>query len=323
MVPVKLMDVGSKIVKNPTAFSRLIFQSGRHVLAALILYSMGFLCQGIAFVTRLFVSLLTAGRKEEIAEKQWKFMNENSIGRYDAFHKVAIESTAAKGGSGIPEEENMQAKDDALFGKIYYADDYKMLALSHKILKTSEYSEFLNPKNLIRKAKQFTQANLGLNDVDKYMTKDFHFIFPVVFLDRKRFKEALTSFPLDLFEIEFWYYGWEVDCFEPNRVWVQTRGWVMHKGERKPLAIQRISMSFCPKEEKVYKLTGGYVIDRESYFNTNRGLGGLFAVNMIKGLYIPVPEMQPWKPSLEWTAATTHVGGIVDSWRDWLGESGL
>jgi len=312
----KLMDFLLKILKNPIGFVVVLFESVRHLLAVILLCSMGFLCQGIAFVTKLLVSVLMTGSKKQIAEKQWKFLKENSIGRYDAYHKIALDPTPL----GIPVEENMNGENKGLLAKVYYTDESKMLSLSHKVLNTSEYSEFLDPKNLIQKAKEFTQANLGLDDVEKFMTEDFHFIFPVVFLDRKSFKDALVSFPLDLYEIEYCYYGWEVDCFEPNRVWVQTRGWVMHEGERKPLAIQRISVSFCPKEEKVYKLTGGYVIDREAYFDPNRGLGGLFAVNMIKGLYIPVPEMQPWNPTLEWVATTTHVGGIVDSWKNFLGE---
>ena len=45
------------------------------------------------------------------------------------------------------------------------------------------------------------------------------------------------------------------------------------------------------------------------------GLGGLFAINVIQGLYVPVPEMRPWKPSLEWRAFDVHIAEVMQIWK--------
>lgn len=302
-----------KFIQDPSTFSRNLFDTFRHLLAAIILFAVGFTCQIVQYFTLYLVKLLTFGN-ESLVDQQFDFMKEKSIGRFDAFQKLAIDPSGDV--KKIALDKTVKRNEEGIF-TLNYTDDAAMCSVSRGAFNIDDFCELMNPDNMIRKAKEFTRANLGLDDVDKYLADDFHFIFPIVFLDKKRFKESLTSVPKDFHDIEVYYYGWQVDCFEPNRVWAMSRGWVTIKGKRVPLAIQKLSMSFCPKTGKCYKLTGGYVIDRESYFSQNEGLGGLFAINRSAGIYIPIPELNPWKPSLEWHAFANHIGEIINIWRDW------
>ena len=59
---------------------------------------------------------------------------------------------------------------------------------------------------------------------------------------------------------------------------------------------------------KLYKLTGGYSVDR-SAGNTD-GLGGVFGIIHALGGKLPFPEGRPWVPSLQWEALAKRLPQI-------------
>jgi len=298
------MNTG-KLIKN-------VLNTTRHLFAAMILFFIGLACQYIIRFARNLADLITYNMGKSVSHMQWEHFRKNSVGRYDAFYKIAIDNEHSDTpGNGEANEiilEHATASGDNGIFHVNFVDNAKMLTISEQYFNIDSH-------DLIAKAKKFAHANLGLDDVDKYCTDDFHFIFPIVFLNKQQYKEALVSVPDQFYDIKIFYYGWQIDCLEPNRVWAMTRGYVVIKGHRKPLAPQKISLSFDPTTGKCYKLTGGYVIDRETYFEPNQGLGGLFAINVIQGLYVPVPEMRPWKPSLEWRAFDIHIAEVMQIWK--------
>lgn len=193
-------------------------------------------------------------------------------------------------------------------------------------LKNSNFP--FSPQQLIEKMKVLCSKEAGFGaKLPEALSDDFQFIFPVVGpLTKEEFCFALNNFK---FEEGFPnaknnFFGFTVDPMEPNRVWCFLRSVLKHEGTlnfggSKIPATQKTvihtpqAYSACFDEEgKVFKLTGGYPIDR-TIGNTG-GLGGLFGVGYAVGGSLPFPEGKPWKPSLQWEAWVKRFPLIGKEW---------
>jgi len=184
----------------------------------------------------------------------------------------------------------------------------------------------IRPSDLIEKCKNVVRHKFG-SEKPEVLAEDFQFIFPVVGpLTKAEFVEAFSSFKVEeAFSGSYNYFGFSVDPMEPNRVWFFSRGTLTHSGvlnfgamKMKPSGTtvvvppQVLSMSFN-REGEVYKLTGGYSVDR-TVGNTG-GLGGVFGLIHAIGGSLPFPEGKPWKPSLRWEAFSFHIPTIMKIWK--------
>jgi len=173
------------------------------------------------------------------------------------------------------------------------------------------------PEQLIEKMKAMVQEENAFGASNpELLSEDFQFVFPVVGpLTKEEFCTAFTSFKVK----EAFpngrnnFFGFTIDPMEPNRVWCFTRPIVKHEGTLKFGSIeypptqktvvhtpQAFSASF-DEEGRVFKLTGGYPIDRT--IGNAGGLGGVFGIIYAIGGSLPFgAEGKPWKPSLEWEA---------------------
>eukprot|EP01024_Parvocaulis_polyphysoides_P051150 TRINITY_DN501_c0_g1_i5.p1 TRINITY_DN501_c0_g1~~TRINITY_DN501_c0_g1_i5.p1 ORF type:complete len:257 (+),score=14.98 TRINITY_DN501_c0_g1_i5:123-893(+) len=149
-------------------------------------------------------------------------------------------------------------------------------------------------ETLIEKAKKFQESTFD----ESMMADDFQFIPPVVGpLGKKELLAALKSFNTSSFtDAKANFYGFTIDPFQPNRVWMFTepRGsfFGTYQGKQpvndKYFAPpQMVSLTFN-EQGLITKLTGGYVLDR-TCGNTG-GLGGIFGLLYAFGAPVPFPE---------------------------------
>jgi len=80
-----------------------------------------------------------------------------------------------------------------------------------------------------------------------------------------------------------------------------------HGNARSPIR-QVLSLSFN-SYGRVYKMTGGYVVDRTS--GDSGGLGGMFGIFNALGRKLPFREGQPWHRSPEWEAFALRVPQLL------------
>mmetsp|Transcript_8629 Transcript_8629/g.25966 ORF Transcript_8629/g.25966 Transcript_8629/m.25966 type:complete len:260 (+) Transcript_8629:212-991(+) len=185
----------------------------------------------------------------------------------------------------------------------------------------------ITPKELIEKCKDVIRAQAQLQDAENFdesiYADDFRFCAPFVGgatpasaadpmpgMGKQQFLASLRAF--DLLEafpnMNNNYHFFRVDPFETNRVWFQTRATATHTGplmgseatgKRLELPPQAFSMTFN-EEGQVTLFNVGYVIDR-TVGNTG-GLGGAFGFFWGTGNPLPIPECQPFTPSLQFRA---------------------
>jgi len=168
----------------------------------------------------------------------------------------------------------------------------------------------ISPQELVNKAKWvLAEPQLGLVD-DCCLANDFEFCAPFIGpLAKEEFLGALGNFKLteafpDICEN---YHAFRADPFQPGRVWWNTRTTASHTGAETPmlgapsgqeLTLPPQSFSLIFNDEGLVKeLTVGYVIDRR--VGNTGGLGGAFGFFYGVGRPLPIPECQPYKPSLQ------------------------
>lgn len=185
------------------------------------------------------------------------------------------------------------------------------------------------PEELIAKMKVFCSRECAFGSkTPEMLSDDFQFVFPVVGpLTKEEYCTAFNNFKFyDAFpNAKNNFFGFTVDPMEPNRVWCFLRSVLKHDGtlqfgaSKYPASGKTIihtpqAYSACFDEEgRVFKITGGYPIDR-TIGNTG-GLGGLFGVVHAVGGSLPFPEGKPWKPSLQWEAWSKRFPQIGKEWR--------
>ena len=165
------------------------------------------------------------------------------------------------------------------------------------------------PGALVHRAKWvLAEPQFGLRD-DSCLAPDFEFCAPFIGpLKKEEFLGALGNFKLqDAFDINENYHAFRADPFQPGRVWWVTRTTAAHTGAETPmlgaptgkeltLPPQSFSLIF-DTDGLVKELTVGYPIDRR--VGNTGGLGGAFAFSYGVGKPLPIPECQPYKPSLQ------------------------
>eukprot|EP01023_Acetabularia_acetabulum_P015295 TRINITY_DN17406_c0_g1_i17.p1 TRINITY_DN17406_c0_g1~~TRINITY_DN17406_c0_g1_i17.p1 ORF type:complete len:254 (-),score=28.77 TRINITY_DN17406_c0_g1_i17:242-1003(-) len=170
----------------------------------------------------------------------------------------------------------------------------------------NEFNFPIPSQTLIEKAKAFLlfQIETGIFDANM-MAEDFQFVAPFVGpLNKSTFLEAFGSFKLsDFADFKPNFHYFQIDPFQPNRVWVFSQNRVTQigplpngKNENKKYfgPPEVISVAFN-ESGFVTKFTIGYVVDRT--VGNSGGLGGAFGILYAFGIGLPFPEGQPYQPS--------------------------
>lgn len=173
------------------------------------------------------------------------------------------------------------------------------------------------PQDLISRCKEVLKSGGLRTGTGTDLAEDFEFCAPVVGpLTKDKYLEALGTFKLEeAFDTKVNYHFFQVDPFEPHRVWFFTRKTAVHVGEFMGKSATGKSLQFPPEvyslafneDGKVKEFTVGYVVNRR--VGNTGGLGGAFGYFYGIGNALPFPEGKPYKPSLQfrffnWLART-------------------
>ena len=169
----------------------------------------------------------------------------------------------------------------------------------------------ISPNDLIHRAKEILGPDIGIGTKDngQCLAPDFEFCAPVVGpLPREEYLGALGSFQLEAsFDITQNFFGFVVDPLQTNRVYFFSRQVAKHvgnfmgvdpSGDTLVLPPQCHHLDFNEKGE--VREFGFYTVDRRQ--GTTGGLGGAFGYFYGVGKPLPIPECQPFKPSLRFRA---------------------
>ena len=173
----------------------------------------------------------------------------------------------------------------------------------------SSDEDVLPPQTLINIAKRFLLDSKGIGGNAELLSESFIFEAPVVGpFGKEQFVDAIANVDFDLgfpdWKAEF--YNFQVDPFEPGRVWYMAKGEGTNTGPfptkdlsptyKKVINPPQIcSLTIDSSTGLITKYTIGYVADR-SIGNTG-GLGGLYGILYAIGRPLPFPEAMPWTPS--------------------------
>uniref|UniRef100_A0A7S3NI50 Uncharacterized protein n=1 Tax=Aureoumbra lagunensis TaxID=44058 RepID=A0A7S3NI50_9STRA len=164
------------------------------------------------------------------------------------------------------------------------------------------------PEKLIALCKKVVgEYGIGTKDGGACLSDSFEFCAAVVGpIGKTEYLKALENFDLESAfpDLNPRYYGWRVDCLQPNRVYFMTRTVATHTASlmgKKPtgkfleLPPQLFHMDF-DAQGKVQEV-GFYVVDRRQ--GNTGGLGGAFGFLYGVGQPLPIPECRPYKPSFQ------------------------
>jgi len=166
----------------------------------------------------------------------------------------------------------------------------------------------IKPVDLVNRAKEVlgSQIGIGTKDGGNCLDDDFEFCAAVVGpIKKDAYLAALGNFQLeDSFEIMQNFFGFTVDPLQPNRVHFFSRQTATFNGQPflgkesdgrlLKLPPQALHLDF--NEEGKVKEFGFYTVDRRQ--GNTGGLGGAFGYMYGIGRPLPIPECQPYKPSL-------------------------
>ncbi|KAL4445782.1 hypothetical protein ABPG77_008981 [Micractinium sp. CCAP 211/92] len=151
------------------------------------------------------------------------------------------------------------------------------------------------------------ETDNGVTD-PSVLADDFRFEFPIIKLDRETYLKTVSGFTLKqgIPNLSSNAWGFQVDKFEPNRVWFFIRTSGTHTGafkfgsdvyEATGKTIQgppELCSYTFNKEGKVTSFTGGYVVDNR--VGNTQGLGAAFGI--LIGVKIPTPGSLGWNIAL-------------------------
>lgn len=288
----------------PTSLPMKIIVTIQLLLQLVLCFVVGLACQAVEWFTWRLACLLSFARDKTWEEEQYEYLREYGTGRCDAFHTItsadkpddAVESIGSGRTDGFVHEKEMMEKTR----KMTKCDNLK------------------TPDELIADTKQMLKERYGAFDEDpgKWLSDDFVFIFPIIYMpDRASYLSLVRGGGMNPRGDRIYRYGFMVDPFEPNRVWFMERQTVKVGDEWKPVAVQKYSVSFDPETNKVYKLTGGYVVDRTNNYHNAAGIGGLLGVFYAQGFRLPTPENNPRQSSLQFRSWLTFVYNVLEMWK--------
>jgi hypothetical protein len=194
----------------------------------------------------------------------------------------------------------------AVFGK----DEEKMLMRS---------TFPIAPNKLMERAKVVLspQVALGTKDGGACLADDFEFVAAVVGpISKTEYLNALQTFDLEKsFDLTSNFFGMSVDPFQTNRVWFFNRVQAKHTGTFMGAPASGMDITYPPQVHHLdfnadgkVKEYGFYTADRR--IGNTGGLGGAFGFMYAVGKPLPIPECQPYKPSLRFRLLNT-VGGLL------------
>ncbi|KAJ8602064.1 hypothetical protein CTAYLR_002791 [Chrysophaeum taylorii] len=176
----------------------------------------------------------------------------------------------------------------------------------------------LSPETVLAKAKEALKAGIGTKDDGACLADDFEFVAAFVGpIGKDEYLEALSTFDLEVAfpDIMPQFHLFRVDPFEPYRVWFHSRSTGTNTGPimgKKPTNKRLILPPQCfhldINEEGKVKELGFYVIDRRQ--GNTGGLGGAFGYLWGTGNALPIPECQPYKPSIQFRILQ-FIGNLV------------
>ena len=165
----------------------------------------------------------------------------------------------------------------------------------------------IKPEDLIARAKEVLTAGIGTKDEGACLAEGFEFCAPVVGpLPKEEYLKALGNFKLEeSFDLNAQYHLFRVDPTQTNRVWFHTRTLGKHvadstvfgKATGKEIVNPPQCMHMDFTADGLVKEVGFYTVDRRQ--GNTGGLGGAFAFFYGVGRPLPIPECQPYKPSLQ------------------------
>jgi len=284
----------------PTNLMMKLILTIQLLIQLLLCFVVGFACQAIEWFTWKLACLISIGRDTNWEEKQHDYLREYGTGRCDAFPAISSSDKAA------------DAVADGLAG---FVKEKEMTDMSRKMTKSNNLK---SPDELIAHTKQMLKEKFGAFDDDqgKWLTDDFVFIFPIIYMpDRASYLDLIRAGRINFDKNRTYQYGFLVDPFEPNRVWYMERQAIKVGNEWKPLGVQKLSVSWCPETNKCYKFTGGYVVDRTNNYNNCGGLGAGMGVFYANGLRLPIKENLPRQTTLEFRGWVTFLYGVLEMWK--------
>lgn len=181
---------------------------------------------------------------------------------------------------------------------------------------------------LIDKAQALFETDTGVRGgpgAEALLADDFRFEFPVVSLAKAEYLKAVRSFNLRtaIPNLNANAYGWQVDAYEPNRVWFFIRTSGTATGELNFFG-KVIKPSSPPKtitgapeicsytfnaDGKCTSFTGGYVADRR--VGNTGGSGAVFGILYALGAPVPKPGTLGFAVASLLRKVTTAIAGLV------------
>lgn len=223
-------------------------------------------------------------------------------------------------------EQVLDAEQEANDTVLISPEDIEAIESSPIFLEPIRDGSVLPPETLVAIAKRFLLKTRGFGADGDLLSDSFVFEGPVVGpFGKEQFLDALGNVDFDTgfpdFKAEF--YNFQVDVFEPERVWYIAKGQGTNTGpfptKDLPATYKKVinppqicSLTIDSKTGLVKRYTIGYVADR-NVGNTG-GLGGLYGILYAIGRPLPFPEAMPWKPSVPYKAFQT-IGGLLNKLR--------
>eukprot|EP00977_Amphora_coffeiformis_P013042 scaffold3339_cov174-Amphora_coffeaeformis.AAC.10 len=186
----------------------------------------------------------------------------------------------------------------------------------------SNEKNVLPPETAINIAKRFLMKSKGIGGDGDLLSESFVFEGPVVGpLGKKQFVDAIgqVDFDAGFPDWKAQFYNFQVDVFDPERVWYMAKGEGTNTGpfptQDLPATYKKVinppqicSLMIDSETGLIKKYTIGYVADRN--IGNTGGLGGLYGILYAIGRPLPFPEALPWKPSLPYLAFQ-KLGGLL------------
>lgn len=196
------------------------------------------------------------------------------------------------------------------------AAELKVIESSPIFLSTPENAGAINL------AKRFLLQSKGIGGDGDLLSDSFVFEGPVVGpIGKDQFVEAIgqVDFDAGFPDWKAQFYNFQVDPFDPERVWYMAKGEGTNTGpfptNNLPATFKKVinppqicSLSVDSETGLIKKYTIGYVADR-TIGNTG-GLGGLYGILYAIGRPLPFPEALPWRMSLPYKAFQ-KIGGLL------------